>query len=82
MKIALDEALARVGDGMPLPSAALQALTLKAVERGVAYLPEAPLYAVNAQVNTLRLSFATVAGPDLERGVDILGALLTEELSP
>ena len=56
-------------------------LLAKAVARNVAFVPGAPFYAVDPQVNTLRLSFVTVPGEKIDTGVKILGELLEEEIA-
>jgi 2-aminoadipate transaminase len=53
-----------------------EALLPRAVERGVAFVPGAPFFAGAAKVNTLRLSFVTVAPEAIERGVRALAAAL------
>jgi 2-aminoadipate transaminase len=55
-----------------------EALLVKAVERGVAFVPGAPFFAGEARANTLRLSFVTVAAEAIERGVAALGAALRD----
>jgi len=53
-----------------------EALLPSAIERGVAFVPGAPFFAGAAKVNTLRLSFVTVAPEAIERGVRALAAAL------
>jgi 2-aminoadipate transaminase len=52
------------------------ALLPKAVELGMAYVPGAAFYADRPRLNTLRLSFVTVAPAEIERGVALLGRAL------
>ena len=52
------------------------ALLPKAVELGMAYVPGSAFYASDAKANTLRLSFVTVAAPQIERGVALLAQAL------
>jgi 2-aminoadipate transaminase len=52
------------------------ALLPKAVELGMAYVPGAAFYASAPRLNTLRLSFVTVAAPQIERGVMLLAQAL------
>ena len=53
-----------------------EALLVKAVARGVAFVPGAPFFAGAAHANTLRLSFVTVGADLIERGVAALAAAL------
>jgi 2-aminoadipate transaminase len=55
-----------------------EALLVKAIARGVAFVPGAPFFAGTAQTNTLRLSFVTVAAEAIERGIAALAAALAE----
>jgi 2-aminoadipate transaminase len=55
-----------------------EALLVKAIARGVAFVPGAPFFAGAARANTLRLSFVTVAAEAIERGVAALAAALAE----
>jgi 2-aminoadipate transaminase len=55
-----------------------EALLVKAVARGVAFVPGAPFYAGPARRNTLRLSFVTVGAEAIERGVGALAAALRD----
>ena len=48
------------------------ALLVKAIARGVAFVPGAPFFAGEARHNTLRLSFVTVAAEAIERGIAAL----------
>jgi 2-aminoadipate transaminase len=52
------------------------ALLPKAVDLGMAYVPGAAFFAANPKLNTLRLSFVTVAPPEIERGVALLAQAL------
>ena len=52
------------------------ALLPKAVERGMAYVPGAAFFASEPRLNTLRLSFVTVAPDLIERGVAMLAQAL------
>ena len=52
------------------------ALLPKAVERGMAYVPGAAFFASEPKLNTLRLSFVTVAPDLIERGVAMLAQAL------
>jgi 2-aminoadipate transaminase len=54
------------------------ALLVKAIARGVAFVPGAPFFAGQARPNTLRLSFVTVSAGAIERGIAALGAALAE----
>ncbi len=54
------------------------ALLPDAVERGMAYVPGAAFFAADPKRNTLRLSFVTVAAPEIERGVALLAQALRE----
>ena len=54
------------------------ALLPQAVERGMAYVPGAAFFAENPRLNTLRLSFVTVAPAEIERGVALLAQTLRE----
>ena len=56
-------------------------LARRAIERGVAFVPGAPFYAVEPRVNTLRLSFVTVPAAKIDEGVKILGELLKAEIA-
>jgi 2-aminoadipate transaminase len=47
-----------------------------AIQRNVAFVPGAPFYAVDAPVNTLRLSFVTVPEDRIRAGVRTLGELI------
>jgi 2-aminoadipate transaminase len=53
-----------------------EALLVKAVARGVAFVPGAPFFAGVAHANTLRLSFVTVGVELIERGIAALAAAL------
>ena len=52
------------------------ALLPHAVELGMAYVPGAAFFANDARVNTLRLSFVTVAPAEIERGIALLAQAL------
>jgi 2-aminoadipate transaminase len=52
------------------------ALLPKAVELGMAYVPGAAFFAAEPKLNTLRLSFVTVAPDLIERGVAMLAQAL------
>ena len=52
------------------------ALLPQAVDAGMAYVPGAPFYCNAPRLNTLRLSFVTVAPPLIEQGVTALGRVL------
>ena len=54
------------------------ALLPKAVALGMAYVPGAAFFAEAPRLNTLRLSFVTVAAPEIERGVKLLAQALRE----
>jgi len=54
------------------------ALLVKAIARGVAFVPGAPFFAGEARHNTLRLSFVTVAAEAIERGIAALAGALAE----
>jgi 2-aminoadipate transaminase len=56
------------------------ALLPKAVDAGMAYVPGAPFYCHAPRLNTLRLSFVTVAPPQIEQGVAALGRVLRAAL--
>ena len=58
----------------------LRALLPKAVAAGMAYVPGAPFYCHAPRLNTLRLSFVTVAPPQIEQGVAALGRVLAMAL--
>ena len=52
------------------------ALLPRAVELGMAYVPGAAFFATNPKLNTLRLSFVTLAPAEIERGVALLAQAL------
>jgi 2-aminoadipate transaminase len=54
------------------------ALLPKAVALGMAYVPGAAFFAEAPKLNTLRLSFVTVAAPEIERGVKLLAQALRD----
>ena len=53
-----------------------QKLLPQAVERGMAFVPGAPFYADDAQINTLRLSYVTVTAEQIDKGVAALAAAI------
>ncbi|MGZ4300928.1 MAG: PLP-dependent aminotransferase family protein, partial [Gaiellaceae bacterium] len=55
-----------------------EALLVKAVERGVAFVPGAPFFAGVPRRNTLRLSFVTLGAEAIERGVAAIAAALRD----
>ena len=57
------------------------ALLPDAVERGMAYVPGAASFPTDPQRNTLRLSCATLAAPEIERGVALLAQALKASLA-
>ena len=54
------------------------ALLPHAVALGMAYVPGAAFFAEAPRLNTLRLSFVTVAAPEIERGVKLLAQALRQ----
>jgi 2-aminoadipate transaminase len=52
------------------------ALLDKAIAANVAFVPGAPFFANDPQVNTLRLSFVTVPPEKIRKGIETLGALI------
>ncbi|MFN6996239.1 MAG: PLP-dependent aminotransferase family protein [Aquincola tertiaricarbonis] len=60
------------------------ALLPRAVDAGVAYVPGAAFYASEPRMNTLRLSFVTVAPELIEQGIAALGRVLkaSQEVQP
>jgi 2-aminoadipate transaminase len=56
------------------------ALLPSAVALGMAYVPGAAFFATDPKPNTLRLSFVTVAPPEIERGVALLAQALRADL--
>ena len=54
------------------------ALLPKAVELGMAYVPGAAFFAERPRLNTLRLSFVTVAPAEIERGIALLAQALSQ----
>ena len=56
------------------------ALLPKAVAAGMAYVPGAPFYCHAPRLNTLRLSFVTLAPAQIEQGVAALGRVLRAAL--
>jgi 2-aminoadipate transaminase len=57
------------------------ALLPQAVKRGVVYVPGAPFYAVNGDLRTMRLSFATASVEEIDRSVKALADSIREALS-
>jgi 2-aminoadipate transaminase len=55
-----------------------EALLVKAVARGVAFVPGAPFFAGAPRANTLRLSFVTVEPEAIDRGIAALAAALVD----
>jgi 2-aminoadipate transaminase len=55
-----------------------EALLVKAVARGVAFVPGAPFFAAAPRANTLRLSFVTVGADLIERGIAAVAAALRD----
>ena len=51
----------------------------KAIAQNVAFVPGAPFYANEPQMNTLRLSFVTVPPEKIQKGIATLGALIAHE---
>jgi 2-aminoadipate transaminase len=60
------------------PDVDSEALLVKAVARGVAFVPGAPFFAGAVRANTLRLSFVTVDAATIERGIAALAAALRD----
>ncbi len=54
------------------------ALLPKAVRRGVAFVPGAAFFASNPRMNTLRLSFVTVAPAQIGQGIELLAQALKD----
>ena len=54
------------------------ALLPKAVRRGVAFVPGAAFFASNPRMNTLRLSFVTVAPAQIGQGIEMLAQALKD----
>jgi 2-aminoadipate transaminase len=52
-----------------------------AIAQNVAFVPGAPFFANEPELNTLRLSFVTVPPEKIQRGIAILGKLLKEAAS-
>ena len=57
-----------------------QALLAKAVERNMAFVPGAPFYADNAEINTLRLSYVTVSAEQINQGIKSLAEAIKASL--
>jgi 2-aminoadipate transaminase len=55
------------------------ALLAQAIALNVAFVPGAPFFANEPQINTLRLSFVTVPEAKIEEGIATLGKLITQE---
>jgi len=53
-----------------------QVLLAEAVERGMAFVPGAPFYADDAEINTLRLSYVTVSPEQINQGIAALAAAI------
>jgi len=53
-------------------------LVERALQAGVAYVPGAPFYAENPQVNTARLCFSTGSAQDMALGVGLLARVVQE----
>jgi 2-aminoadipate transaminase len=58
------------------PTVDASALLERAIDAGVAFVPGAPFYAEQPSVNTMRLSFVTVAPPMIEVGIARLGRII------
>ncbi|MFT4255761.1 MAG: PLP-dependent aminotransferase family protein [Pseudoxanthomonas sp.] len=56
-------------------------LLAKAIAQNVAFVPGAPFFATDPQLNTLRLSFVTVPPERIEAGIGTLGALVKAEIA-
>ncbi len=56
-------------------------LLAKAIAQNVAFVPGAPFYATDPQINTLRLSFVTVPAAKIDAGMRILGELVKAEIA-
>jgi len=56
------------------------AVLAKAVERNVAFVPGAPFYAANPEIEALRLAFVTVPPPRIEEGVERLAEVIRQRL--
>lgn len=63
------------------PQVDAMALLPRAIERRVAFVPGAPFYALDAQPNTLRLSFVTVPPEKIRAAVAVLGELVAAALT-
>ena len=57
-----------------------QAMLAKAVERNMAFVPGAPFYADNAEINTLRLSYVTVSAEQINQGIKSLAEAIKASL--
>ncbi len=49
-----------------------------AIQRGVAYIPGEPFYAYDGKKNTIRLNFTVPSVSQIDKGMKIMGQLLTE----
>ena len=56
------------------------AVLAEAVERNVAFVPGAPFYAANPEIEALRLAFVTVPPPRIEEGVERLAEVIRRRL--
>ncbi len=56
------------------------ALLVKAVDKGVAFVPGSPFYAKDPDTRTMRLSFVTASVEQIQQGIAALGAALRETL--
>ncbi len=63
------------------PQVDAMALLPRAIERRVAFVPGAPFYALDAQPNTLRLSFVTVPPEKIRAAVAVLGDLVAAAIA-
>ena len=61
------------------PGTDSDALLVRAVARGVAFVPGTPFFAANARADTLRLSFVTAPPAQIEQGIAALAAALREQ---
>ena len=61
------------------PGTDSDALLVRAVGRGVAFVPGTPFFAANARADTLRLSFVTAPPAQIEQGIAALAAALREQ---
>jgi 2-aminoadipate transaminase len=56
------------------------ALAEEAIQHNVAFVPGAPFYAANPEMNTMRLSFVTVSRERIYEGIEKLGKLIASKL--